>query len=109
MSYFAEINENGIVLRVIVADQSFVDSGVVGKPEKWVESGKDNLASAGYSLNTKIGKFVPPKPYESWTLNETTATWDAPKAKPPEKGHTVWHEKSQDWLTIEEAIAADTE
>lgn len=39
MSYFPEVIPNTkIVKRVIVADQEFIDSGLVGNPIDWVET-----------------------------------------------------------------------
>ena len=38
MAHFAEIDEGGTVLRVIVADQDFIDSGVVGDKTNWVQT-----------------------------------------------------------------------
>lgn len=46
MSHFAEISSEGIVLRVIVADQSFVDS--MGNPQNWVQT----------SYNVSHGKYT---------------------------------------------------
>ena len=40
MSYFAQV-ENGIVINVIVADQEFIDSGVVGT--NWIETSFGHL------------------------------------------------------------------
>lgn len=45
-TYFAEIAPDGTVLRVIVADQAFIDSGAVGDPVNWEQTfpGKDYLS-----------------------------------------------------------------
>ena len=37
-SLFAEVNAKGEVLRVIVADKDFINSGKVGDPKKWVRT-----------------------------------------------------------------------
>ena len=39
-------------------------------------------AGVGYSYNAELDAFVPPQPYASWTLNNTTADWDSPLTEP---------------------------
>ena len=50
MSHFAHINENNIVDNVIVAEQQFIDTGVVGNPNDWIQT----------SYNTKNGVYYIP-------------------------------------------------
>ena len=38
MSHFAQINSDGIVVRVIVAEQDFINSGAVGDPATWIQT-----------------------------------------------------------------------
>lgn len=59
-TYFAEIDKDGNVLRVIVADQAFIDSGAVGDPKKWIETfkGKDYL-SKDDKINKTSKKKIP--------------------------------------------------
>ena len=42
MSHFAEINQDGIVQRVIVAEQNFINSGAVGDSFNWVQTSYNN-------------------------------------------------------------------
>ena len=40
-------------------------------------------AGIGYSYNESLDAFVPgPQPHASWTLNNSTADWDAPITQP---------------------------
>ena len=126
MAYFAKIkNEaNGIVLKVSVVDDaeaSTEEAGIAhlknlhGQDTIWVQTAKDgsirkNYASAGYTYDSTRDAFIPPKPYNSWTLNEETCLWQAPIAKPNvievnEKrlALEVWSEELQTW----KAYAAD--
>ena len=87
MAYFAKIDENNIVVQVIVADQAFIDSGAVGDPASWIETKKDGsirgrYAGKGKVYDPSVDKFKPPKPYESWTYNETEDQWEAPIQEP---------------------------
>lgn len=82
-TYFAEIDRNGIVLRVIVADQAFINSGVVGDPSNWKQTyyqgeTRKNYAGIGYKYDAARDAFVPPKPSAEATLDENTARWVLP-------------------------------
>ena len=47
MSHFAQINNEGIVQRVIVAEQDFINSGSVGDAFNWIQcSYNDNLGNS---------------------------------------------------------------
>ena len=59
MSHFAEIDKANIVIRVIVAEQDFIDSGSVGDPSLWIETRSDGSfrkqgAGIGYTYNESI-------------------------------------------------------
>lgn len=82
-TYFAEIEADGTVLRVIVADQAFIDSGVVGDPATWVQTDykggvRKNYPSKGDSYNRQIDAFVPQKRSAEAVLDPVTATWIVP-------------------------------
>lgn len=112
MSHFAEI-ENGIVKRVIVAEQDFIDSGIVGDPKNWIQTSyntyagkhrlggnplRKNYAGIGYTYDKSRDAFIPPKPFDSWTLEEATCLWKSPKDKPKDNKIYFWDETSQDWI-----------
>ena len=82
-TYFAEIDAGGTVLRVIVADQAFIDSGKVGPAKNWVQTTVDgsvrkNYAGKGYTYNKTLNAFVPPKTSSTATLDGATAKWVEP-------------------------------
>lgn len=57
-SYFAQVDTDGTVLNVIVADQSFIDSGAEGNPASWIQTpAPDQPGSAGKELKYIAGKF----------------------------------------------------
>lgn len=96
--YYAEIDQNNIVLRVLVADQAFINtlSGT------WVQtdiSGVSpiNFAGKGFTYSPERNAFISPKPFNSWTLNETTCTWEAPVAKPNTASRYGWNETTLSW------------
>lgn len=97
MAHFAKV-ENGVVTNVIVAEQEFIDSGAVGDPASWIQTSynsniRGNYAGIGYLYINDM--FVPPKPFESWTLNEH-GQWLAP-VDPPSEGKWIWNEEQQQW------------
>lgn len=61
MAYFAELDKNNVVKKVIVAGQLFIDSGLVGDPKNWVETLPENFAGIGYKYDKNLKTFVAPK------------------------------------------------
>jgi len=56
-------------------------------------------AGIGYSYNADIDAFVPPKPFASWVLNNTTANWEAPIPMPVVEGKMYyWDEATTSWV-----------
>jgi hypothetical protein len=46
---------------------------------------RKNHAGIGYTYDSNRDAFIPPKPYNSWILNEDTCIWEAPIARPNDK------------------------
>ena len=63
---------------------------------------RKNYPAIGYRYDIDRDAFIPPKPYPSWTLNETTCLWDAPASMPerPNDEIWVWDEETQNWNNI---------
>jgi|TARA_R110001592_G_scaffold309358_1_gene583536 hypothetical protein len=101
MSYYAKI-ENNIVTKVIVAEADFFDTFVDDTPGQWLETKMDgsirkNYAGIGFSYDATRNAFIPPKKYESWTLDETTCLWKAPVDMPSDNKNYVWNETTKAW------------
>ena len=62
---------------------------------------RKNYAGIGYTYDEQRDAFIPPKPYESWLLNEDTCLWDAPVPYPTDGGMYVWDEAAGDWVAAE--------
>jgi hypothetical protein len=78
---FAEIDAQGTVLRVIVADQDFIDSGRVGDPKNWIETSptiRKNPAGKGYTYDKTLDAFIPPKTASTTIFDSAKAQWIAP-------------------------------
>ncbi len=63
---------------------------------------RKNYAGIGYTYDQTRDAFIPPKPYPSWVLNETTCLWEAPVAKPDDGQAYTWNEIEQQWEIINE-------
>lgn len=61
---------------------------------------RKNYAGIGYTYDESRDAFIPPKPYDSWTLNETSCLWEAPVAYPTDGETYEWNEENQQWDLI---------
>jgi len=66
---------------------------------------RKNYAGLGYTYDAGRDAFIPPKPYNSWVLNETTCLWDAPVAMPTDGKRYTWDEATTSWVEVEEVAA----
>lgn len=101
MSHFAEIRD-GIVQRVIVAEQDFINSGAVGDSFLWVQTSYNNnfrkqYAGIGYRYDKAADVFVAPQPYPSWTLDDNH-DWVPPTAMPSDGKEYTWDEANTKWV-----------
>lgn len=62
---------------------------------------RKNYAGIGYSYDETRDAFIPPKPFPSWTLDETTCLWVAPKPLLNNGKHYLWNEEKLDWVEID--------
>ena len=58
---------------------------------------RKNYAGVGYTYNEARDAFIPPQPFDSWTLNEETCLWDSPVEHPDDGKTYVWNEDNQSW------------
>ena len=58
---------------------------------------RKNYGGVGFKYDQIRDAFIPPKPFESWTLNETTCLWEAPVVKPDDGQSYDWNETNQTW------------
>ena len=105
MAHFAKLNNN-IVTEVIVAEQDFINSGVVGDSFLWVQTSynknfRKNYASVGDTYDKTRDAFIPPKPYASWILVEDTCQWKAPSDYPDDGKVYEWDEDTTAWVEVE--------
>jgi len=63
---------------------------------------RKNYAGIGYSYDEVRDAFIPPKPFDSWILNETTCLWEAPVEYPTDGQRYRWNEELGTWDLITE-------
>lgn len=122
MAHFAEIDENNIVTRVLVVDNANEDNGqeflanTLGLGGTWLKTSyntqggvhsnggtpfRKNYAGIGYTYDATRDAFIPPKPFNSWLLDEDTCLWNAPTPMPIEEGKMFkWDEGTTSWIEI---------
>ena len=111
MAHYAKVN-NQIVEQVIVAEAEFFDTFVDSSPGAWIQTSyntlgnqhtlggtplRGNYAGVGYTYDSINDVFYAPKPYASWTLNETTYLWEAPVSYPDDGANYNWNESTTSW------------
>jgi len=134
MAHFAKLGTGNIVLRVTVvsndiaitekAGEEFLQN-LHGSRDIWKQTSfnttggvhklggtpfRKNYAGVGYTYDQTRDAFIPPKPYDSWILNETTCLWEAPVSQPEltdeqqsqnnSKTHNwyySWNEETKQW------------
>ena len=120
MAHFAELDGNNVVLRVIVvgnkdtSNANGVEKEYIGQAfcerlygGNWKQTSyngniRKNYAGIGYTYNSDIDAFVPPKPYASWVLNNDTAQWEAPTPMPEDGQMYSWNEETTSWDVVEQ-------
>lgn len=115
MAHFAQLDDNNIVIQVVViSDNDIKNPGGVESEERgkeyctrlfggnWIQTSfngkfRKRYAGIGYSYNNKLDAFIPPKPFNSFTLNENSCEWEPPKPRPEDGKYYFWNEEKLDW------------
>jgi len=127
MAHFAKIGLNNKVIEVQsvnnneLLDSNGVEQEVNGidfltkltgwsiwKQTSYNNNFRKNYAGIGYTYDEDRDAFIPPKPFNSWILNEDTCLWEAPIPMPEltqeqidNKTGYKWNEENQTWDLIE--------
>lgn len=123
MAHYAFLNEENIVTEVIVGkdennggidwESHYGDiRGQVCKRTSYNTYGfvhltggtpfRKNYAGIGYTYDETRDAFIPPKPFDSWVLDEQSCLWGAPVAMPDDGQAYVWNEETTSWDLITE-------
>lgn len=115
MAHFAKLGVGNIVEQVIVVsndiavtEQAGVDfiNKLYNTRDVWKQTSynnniRKNFAGIGFQYDQQRDAFIPPKPYNSWILNEDTCLWEAPFAYPQDDKRYKWNETNLTWEVIE--------
>lgn len=119
MAHFAKVID-GIVTEVLVISQDVLDTGLFGDPSLWLQTSyntrggvhygpdgqpdgpgfRKNYAGIGYTYDTLLDAFIPPKPFPSWLLNTETCLWEAPTPYPTDGKYYIWDEQTLSWVEV---------
>ena len=126
MAHFAKLGKGNIVERVAVVSNDIATTEQEGmnflnnlhqSRDVWKQTSyntyagqhklggtpfRKNYAGVGYTYDQTRDAFIPPKPFNSWTLNEDTCLWEAPAVKPDDGQRYIWNETNQTWDLIDE-------
>ncbi len=118
MAHFAQVDENNIVTQVLVVSDQDAGNGqdflanTLGLGGTWIQTSyntaggvhkdggtplRKNYAGIGYTYDSGRDAFIPPKPFNSWLLDEATCLWNAPIARPEGDGIYTWNEETLSW------------
>lgn len=118
MAHFAEIDENGVVLRVLVVNDAHEHDGAnylaneMNLGGNWIKTSyntqggvhlaggtpfRKNYAGTGYTYDEIRDAFIPPKTYPSWILDENSCTWKSPVPMPEDGQSYKWNEETVSW------------
>lgn len=123
MAHFAKV-VNGLVAQVIVAEPEFFETFVDNSPGEWIQTSyntrggvhynpdtnepsadqtkalRKNYAGIGFTYDRTRDAFIPPKPFDSWHLEETTCLWQPPVEMPVDGKHYTWDEATVSWVEV---------
>lgn len=121
MAHFAELNDDNTVLSVVVVNNDVLldDNGEEQESlgvsflndlyghSRWKQCSYNGnfrkfYPGIGWSFLESLDCFVFPRPFTSWSLNESTGEWEAP-VDPPSYDNTthfvIWDEQNLQWIT----------
>ena len=122
MAHFAKLNENNVVTEVHVVNNIELlspdghESEILGVAflirwsggySNWKQTSyngkiRKNYAGVGYKYDPARDAFIPPQPFASWTLNESTCLWESPVPCPTDGQRYQWDEASNNWVLVSE-------
>jgi hypothetical protein len=126
MAHWAQIDENNTVIRVTVGNDNDPDEGHAWLVENlggtWLKCSYNTRAgiyydpttnepsddqtkayrwffpAKGYTYDEALDAFIPPKPFESWVLENYV--WVAPIPMPEDGAVYRWDEEAGDWIEV---------
>ena len=119
MAHFAHLNKDNVVLKVIVINNEVLNNLPFPESEpkgiafcrslfgydRWLQTSyngsfRKNFAGVNFTYDQNRDAFIPPKPYNSWLLNEQSCIWEPPVPQPDGINGVppIWDENSTQWV-----------
>ena len=115
MAHFAQLDESNIVTQVVVVNNDeLLDDGVESEAKgiafcqslfggNWIQTSYNgnihkNYAGIGFNYDATKDAFIPPKPFNSWILDEDTCQWQAPTPYPTDDKIYYWSDDDSSWI-----------
>lgn len=130
MAHFAEIDDNNVVLRVLVINDSDIINPETNEQDEtigrefcskefggnWIQTSYNHnlrvrYAGPGYTYDPDLDAFLEPQPYPSWVVNTTTKSWESPLGPEPSLAdeqnnngsYYFWDEDGQQWVFVDKS------
>jgi hypothetical protein len=120
MAYFAKLNTENIVEKVVSVNNSVItdnngneqeqlgidflnnlyNTSDVWKKTSYNNNIRKNFAGIGYIYDETRDAFIAPKPFNSWILNEDTCKWESPVVYPEDGNLYTWNENTLSWNLV---------
>lgn len=128
MAYFAELDQNNVVLRVVAVNNNDVKDvngneneqvGILfckklfGHNTTWIQTSfngriRKRFAPVNGTYDSQLDAFIFAKPYPSWVLNQDLE-WTAPIPYPTDGKRYNWDETTQSWVEIVQPVSTGTQ
>lgn len=107
-AYFAELDSNNVVLRVVVVNDADAPNEAAGVEfcsklwggtwvQTWMDGARKRYAGKGFQYDKTNDLFVGVKPFESWVENAKTGDWEPPYSPPKDENLYNWDEAVFGW------------
>ena len=117
MAHFAQIDENNVVVSVVVVhNNDIIVDGQESEQQgiklcntllggRWVQTSynanfRKNYAGISFTYDALRDAFIPPQPFSSWILDESTCQWQPPTPMPVDDNAYRWSEEEKNWIVI---------
>jgi hypothetical protein len=114
MAHYAYLDDSNTVVAVIVGKdetetidgldtETYYAQGTSFRVKRTSYNGniRKNYAGIGYTYDEARDAFIPPKPFNSWILNEETCLWNPPFDPPQDGKRYQWVEEELNWKSID--------
>lgn len=116
MAHFAKLDDNNTVIAVHIVNNDIINIDGVESEQAgidfltqlynhtlWKQTSynakfRKNYAGVGFLYDEIRDAFIPPKPFNSWLLNEDTCLWQAPTLMPEDGKYYIWNEETTSWI-----------